>query len=254
MNSLRVLFVDRDSPESEQICSVLAGASHLVLPAANLDEACEALFVQKFDAVLLGSSVPHNGLPEFSARLRQFEDNRRASEHIPILSLSPQRRDAAPRDSVVNGYLSEPFEPNAFAEAVESLARAINSEGATGGGESANLAIFEPEEFREQVGQDPDLLAEIIDLFLAESQDQVRAMGQALASGDYGQLRKQAHTIKGSLGSLHAARARSRAQQLEAAAAGENAEACRALLRKLESDLEILKPELVAMRDESGPR
>jgi HPt (histidine-containing phosphotransfer) domain-containing protein/CheY-like chemotaxis protein len=254
MNSLRVLFVDRDSPESEQICSVLAGASHLVLPAASLDEACEALFVQKFDAVLLGSSLPQKGLPEFGAKLRQFEDNLRASEHIPILSLSPRRQGSAPRDSVVNGYLPEPFEPAAFAEAVESLAKAINSAGAIGGDRGANLAIFEPQAFREQVGQDPDLLAEIIDLFLSETKDQIQSMGEALASGDYGLLRKQAHTIKGSLGSLHAPRARSRAQQLEGAAANESSESCRGLLSALEADLEILKPELMAMRDGIGPR
>lgn len=252
MSSLRVLFVDRDARESEQICSVLARASHLVLPASSLDEAGEALSLQKFDAVLLSPSVINDGLPEFGARLRQLQQAHRSADRIPVLCLSSDPQ-TAPTDSansrpVVDAYLGQPFEPAAFADAVNNLAKAISHNASAPDAPAMELPVFELEEFQEQVGHDPDLASEIIDLFLSESEHQLPAMRDALARGDYLQLRPLAHTIKGSFGSLHAPCARARAQQLETAAAQADAELCSTLLDALEADLEALKPELVSLR------
>jgi HPt (histidine-containing phosphotransfer) domain-containing protein/CheY-like chemotaxis protein len=252
MSSLRVLFVDRDARESEQICSVLAGASHLVLPASSLDEAGEALSLQKFDAVLLSPSVITDGLGEFGARLRQLEESHGSTDRIPVLCLSAESakesKESANSRCVVDAYLPEPFEPVAFADAVSNLAKAVS--GCTSGSITAGkeLPVFEADEFQEQVGHDAELAAEIIDLFLSESGHQMPAMRDALERRNYLQLRPLAHTIKGSFGSLHAPRARARAQQLETAAGQCNAELCSTLLDALEADLEALKPELLALR------
>ena len=252
MSSLRVLFVDRDARESEQICSALSGASHLVLPASSLNEAGEALSLQKFDAVLLGRSVISDGLQEFGAKLRQLEQTQRSMDRVPILCISsePQASSVASPETggIVDAYLPEPFEPAAFADAVSNLAKAVSRGASVHDVAGAELPVFELSEFQEQVGHDPELAAEIIDLFLSESDHQVPAMRDALTRGDYAQLRPLAHTIKGSFGSLHAPRARSRAQQLETAAAQENAELCKPLLDALEADLEALKPELLKLR------
>lgn len=256
MNSLRVLFVDRDQCESEQICSALTEASHLVLPAGSLDEAGEALLLQKFDAVLLSPSVTADGLSEFGARLRQLEHTQRSADRIPILCISPEPESAlsvsSNSDHVVDGYLPGPFEPAAFADAVTNLAKAVSGRLSTDEASAMGLPVFELDEFQEQVGYDADLAAEIIDLFLSESDHQVPAMRAALASRDYSQLRPLAHTIKGSFASLHAPRARARAQQLETAAAEKNAELCDTFLGALEADLETLKPELLVLRTGGG--
>jgi HPt (histidine-containing phosphotransfer) domain-containing protein len=216
MNSLRILVVHRDREKSEQICSALTSASHLALPAHSLEEACEALSVQKFDAVLVGPTVAESCLEQLRQRF-----------HVPAL------------------YLTEPFEPAAFAAAVSG------GESRESGGEE--LTVFELEQFQEQVGHDPELAAEIIDLFFSESSQQMPAMQDALGRGDYSRLRTVAHTIKGSFGSLHAPCARARAQKLETAAAEENANLCGTLLQALEADLEVLKPKLVAARGGGVP-
>lgn len=253
MSSLRVLFVDRDLRESEQICSALAEASHSVLAASSLDEAGEALSLQKFDAVLLSPSVISDGLPEFGAKLRHLEQAQRSADHIPVLCLSSESQpsDSSNSRRVVDAYLPEPFEPAAFANAVSNLAKAVNRDAFVQ--EDTGLPVFELDEFQEQVGHDSDLAAEIIDLFLAESAHQVPAMRDALTHRNYAQLRPLAHTIKGSFGSLHAPCARARAQHLETAAAHEDAELCNTLLDALEADLEALKPELLALRAGGGP-
>jgi HPt (histidine-containing phosphotransfer) domain-containing protein len=60
-----------------------------------------------------------------------------------------------------------------------------------------------------------------------------------------------AHTIKGSLGSLHAARARSHAQELELAAKRRQEDVCWTSLAALESDLAELEQELLVLRQVS---
>ena len=74
MKSLRVLLVGKDPGQGERISSLLSGAQHAVLPASGLEEAFEALEVQKFDAVLLLSQVPARraGTPDEVAAAVRF--------------------------------------------------------------------------------------------------------------------------------------------------------------------------------------
>lgn len=251
MSSLRVLVIEADPCESERLCSALAGANHTVLPTADLEEASEALSIQKFDAVLLGHRFPPNGLSGFCAALRQLEQNQRAAERIPVVSLSAQSL-SPPLESFIHARLSEPFEPAEFAGTLRNLAKSAGSDGTDIEPDGCALPVFQPEEFMQQIGQDADLACEIIDLFLTESGVQMPAMTEAVSRGDYAELRSLAHTIKGSFASLYALRARHRAQQLETAATNEDGQHCRSCLALLEGDLIVLKTHLGAFRPNSS--
>ena len=96
---------------------------------------------------------------------------------------------------------------------------------------------------------DRELAVEIINLFLDECIGQVSEMQQALADGNLPLLSRVAHTIKGSLGSLHASRSRFCAQELELAAKHGEGESCGPLLDKLIGELAALRPELIQLRD-----
>jgi HPt (histidine-containing phosphotransfer) domain-containing protein len=109
--------------------------------------------------------------------------------------------------------------------------------------------IFDPEELKAQVAYDYDLLIEVIDLFLSEQITQMTDMQGALANEEYDRLYLIAHTIKGSLASLHAGVGRLRAEELESAAKERNHERCLHLLLVLKRDLETLEPALLHLRD-----
>jgi HPt (histidine-containing phosphotransfer) domain-containing protein len=111
------------------------------------------------------------------------------------------------------------------------------------------LPILEPEKFEEQVGNDNELMVEIIDLFLEERKGQVLEMQKCVAGSDWDCLSKIAHTIKGSLASLHASRARSRAQELETFSRNSQIDASIRAHRLLLIDLEALEPELLELKD-----
>lgn len=256
MNSLRVLLIESDPDQSRRIASTLTDAKHEVLPTRGFEEASDALQIQKFDAVLLGSPIPANGIAEFAAKLKELEKSQRVSSKIPVLSCSADLKASAwsaVRDTPVDAYLPERFEADAFAEAVSELSRAVTHPGkAAQAASSPELQIFDPEQFQAQVAFDRDLMVEIIDLFLVERVDQINEMRHALETGDYDRLSRVAHTIKGSLSSLHAPQARAHAQELEFAAKHREAQVCRFSLAALEQDLEMLEPPLLALRNSSN--
>jgi HPt (histidine-containing phosphotransfer) domain-containing protein/CheY-like chemotaxis protein len=257
LNRLRVLLVDTDAHKSQIISSRLAGANHTVLPLRGLEEASEALCNQKFDAVVLGSRLPADGVAEFTGKLRTLEMNQRASSRTAIFSISPDLGDGSgwqlSEDIAVDGFLSERFEAEALMTAVASLARAVCSPNDSAEDSvSSNLPIFEPEKFKEQVAYDRDLLIEIIDLFLTEQLIQIREMQDALTNREYDRLYLTAHTIKGSLASLHAAVGRLRAEELESAAKDHNQQHCEQLLSVLKRDLQTLEPALLQLRESSS--
>ncbi len=234
--ALRLLLVEGDPREAERISSALVNASHTVLPATNFQEASEALDIQKFDAVVLGRALHAQEMVEFTSKLRALERSQRASMQTPVLSLP------------------EPFEPATLTSTIGNLLRAVGGNAQTGTIECPDLPVLEPEGFLDQVAYDRDLLVEIIDLFFAERERQIPDMESALAAGEYDRLQKVAHTIKGSLGSLHATRARWYAQSLETAAKERKPAECRRLLTSFEQELDRLNPELLALRNSTEPR
>ena len=246
MNSLRLLLVDGSSEKSDEISTRLASANHTVLPTAGLDEAGEALFVEQFDAVLLASSFPANSMADFTAKLRRVEQSQRAAIRIPVLGLG----SSLSNESCCDGHVEEPIDPVALTGAVRSLAAALGRPMELKvASEVDNLPILEPDKFEEQVGFDNELMVEIIDLFLEERKGQLAGMEDCIANKDWDSLSKIAHTIKGSLGSLHASRARARAQELETAARQGQADVSLRAHHHLVRDLEVLEPELLELRD-----
>jgi two-component system sensor histidine kinase/response regulator len=248
MNSLRVLLVDGGSEKCEEISTTLASANHTVLPAAGLEEAGEALFVEQFDAILLASSFPAQSLADFTAKLRRLEQSQSSETRIPVLALE------SVSDGGTDGSVQEPLNAMALTEAVRRLGQALSRQTDRGlASADDKLPVLEPEKFEEQVGYDNELMVEIIDLFLAESKKDVSNMNASVASCNWDSLSKIAHTIKGSLASLHAARARATAQELESAAKDEQIEVSVRAFHQLVKDLRVLEPRLLELRETVSP-
>jgi HPt (histidine-containing phosphotransfer) domain-containing protein/CheY-like chemotaxis protein len=251
IHALRFLLIHGDPEGADRLASLLATAHHVVVATPNLAEATEALCIERFDAIVLDAALPLAEVAEFSAGLRRIEE-RQGLARIPVVSISSEtavnsslERDRAAWDA----WLQEPLDPAALTEAVTRLAQAVGHPAAQPAAVASESPILEPEEFEEQMGGDRELMVEIIDLFFEERQRQVAEMRHALASGNFTQLSRLAHTIKGSLGSLRATRARWGAHELESTAAGGDANRCRESFSSFEQDLTELEPELRLLRD-----
>ncbi len=252
IHALRFLLIHGDPGGADRLASLLAAAHHVVVATPNLAEATEALCIERFDAIVLdAAALPLAEVAEFAAGLRRIEE-RQGLARIPMISISSEtavNSSVEPDHAAWDAWLQEPLDPAALTEAVTRLAQAVGHPAAQPAAAASESSVLEPEEFEEQMGGDRELMVEIIDLFFEERQRQVTEMRHALASGNFTQLSRLAHTIKGSLGSLRATRARWGAHELESAASGGDANRCRESFSSFEQDLTELEPELRLLRE-----
>lgn len=247
VDTLRVLLVG--SPERlKAITGALSAGGHEVMPVDSISEASEALLIQRFDAVLLGE-LPPGQVASLTSQIRDIERRTNAPGHIPVLSVVPDNSTVSGAgDAAIDGYVAESVDPDTLTLAIHRLASAIGAAPVEGRPLADSLPILDVANLKEQVAYDDELLVELIDLFLSERIRQVEEMRQCFAAGQFDQLSRVAHTIKGSLGSLHALAAKANAQGLETASREHDAVRSQGFLAALELDLDALEDELLKVR------
>lgn len=235
-----------------ELSGALTRAGHFVHTVADLSEATEVLLEQQFDAVLLPGDLAASEVVEFASAIRQFESQTNA-RHTPLLFVSEQEAsDIKPSEiSGIDGVVPESMDPDSLTLAIARLASALAVDRAAPApvALAPELPILDVEELKAQVAFDNELLIELIDLYLSERVKQSAEMEAALASRDYPALARVAHTIKGSLGSLHATAARATSQGLELAARERDQDKCCDFLPALERQLDLLEEHLLSLRE-----
>jgi two-component system sensor histidine kinase/response regulator len=235
---MRVLVVGNANP----IAKHLQDVGHCVTPVDECGGAVQALQFQRYDAVVLGRDVRPGELATLSQQVREI--NRRSSAHTAVLGVTSQRVPGHSAD--LDGYLPDQAGPEALSAALTHLSMGTQLAERLDGSQQ-ELPVLRPEELQEQVAYDSELLLELIDLYFEERRRQSAEMRQALEEGDFQKLSRLAHTIKGSLGNLHAPSAHAEAQLLELAAGDKNSIACGPLFGSLERKLDLLETELNAL-------
>ncbi len=239
-NTLRVLVVGVDPGQVNQICARLASANHSVLAANGLEEASEALEIQRFDAILLDTHIEPEAIRRFTEKLRAMEAGQRQPGRAAIFSFHCGTETAEMHNFQPDAYLAPNFDPATLAKTIAELSRTASSQPAP----DAQFPVFDLEKLKSQAGNDPELMTEIAGLFLSDHITQMAQMRQALDNKDYAQLSYLAHTLKGSFGTLGGVLCWHRAQQLELAAKRGDEAACRDSFRLLEAGLATLLPHL----------
>ncbi len=244
MIDLRILLVDEDERCAGRLQACLESAPHLIVPVSNLEEAAEALLIQKFEVIMIGSGQPTEQLSTFVTRLRTLEAQQTAGPQIAVISCTSELAGL----SSLDGCLPEDFDAAELSRLLAGVAKASVTSPADGAASDGRV-IFDPERFAEQCANEADLMIEIIDLFAEECGREMPEMMQALESGEFDRLSRVAHTIKGSLGSLHASVAWRQAEELETASKAGDLSLCIDALEKLESHLGELNRHLAGFRE-----
>ena len=94
---------------------------------------------------------------------------------------------------------------------------------------------------------EPDLVVELIDLYLESAPRMVAAAREAAATGDGPSLRRAAHNLRGGSASLGARRLAALCEEIEAAGCGPSREAA-ALAARLEEEFERARRSFEAER------
>jgi signal transduction histidine kinase/DNA-binding response OmpR family regulator len=220
----QVLVVEDHKVNQKVILSLLTKFGLTPSLAENGQKALEAMANQHFDLVLMDCQMPVMDGYEATRLLREKE---KASNtlHTPVIALTAHAGDGQYEKCISAGmddYISKPIERSKLAEvlsqwldgssgeiAEDNADKIIESKPDTGWDELGAL---------EKLDNDEELLAELIELFIAEIPTQVSELKKAQAQGDLPSLADSAHAIKGMAGHFCATAIISLAAELEDAA------------------------------------
>jgi two-component system sensor histidine kinase/response regulator len=252
--SLNVLLAE-DNPVNQKLAiRILEKAGHNVTLAANGREVLKALEQARppdFDVVLMDIQMPEMDGVEAAAAIRDGEKFSR--RHLPIIAMTANAmRGDRERylDGGMDGYISKPINsPGLFAEIERCLAEVKRNtamaKNPSQHGEQLNRASL-----LERVEGDQELLAEMIQLFLADAPQLIDAMRKALLQGDMVLLERAAHSLKGAAGNMSAEVTVGAALRLEQSAKKGDAESSKANLVALEGAIQRLLPVLADLCQE----
>ncbi len=223
---------------------------------ANGKEAVEILEMVPFDLVFMDCQMPEMDGYEATAEIRRRESD--STKHIPIVAFTAHTmRGDRERclEAGMDDYIPKPVK-------AADLKRVLQKW--QGGATAAAGAEPDPEEKKEaetsvdqavldqlrELNEDgePDILTELIDLFLRDTPPRLVALKDAIKEGDAQAISQTAHTLKGSSASLGATRLAALNAELEKKAAHGSLEEASGVLAQLDNEFERVRHVLESKR------
>jgi CheY-like chemotaxis protein len=240
---LRILLAEDNAVNRQVAQLTLARLGYEADAVENGLEALEVLRAKSYDLVLMDIEMPEMDGLEASRRIHA-EWN--AEERPRIVAMTA---NAMPGDremclaAGMDDYLSKPIRSEELAAALDRSRPGLAPEPADqGGGELVDQEALM--RLREATG-DEEFVNQLVETFLEEAPSLLKALSEAIGSGDVVSLRRTAHTLKSNARTFGAERLGTRCQELEAlarsGAIGEDAER---LERGIKHDLADVSAEL----------
>ena len=258
--SLNILLAEDNLANQKLACRLLEKRGHRVAVVADGRAVLEALEKERFDLVLMDCQMPVMDGYEATSAIRRQEQH--SGEHIPVVAMTAHAIKGDREKCLAVGmddYISKPIHRERLYEVVERMARRETGEPAAGrdeqstpAGSSGEFKSIDPERIHQLVSDDAELLNEVAEIFLVESEQLLHTIQDCLASGDAGQLCEAAHSIKGAVGNFGAQEAYDAAQDVEEASRSKNFDALGGGVEVLEDRLKKVRDELAQLVSDEG--
>jgi two-component system, sensor histidine kinase and response regulator len=201
------VLVAEDNPISQQVARrMLESLGCRVDIAASGMEVLEASRDHRYDLVFMDCQMPEMDGYEATRTLRAEEDGAR---HTPVVALTAGAMEGDAQrclDAGMDAYLTKPVRLDDFRSA---LARWVPEPAEEESEPVVDLTVM-PALHGDRAGS-------LVELFLTTSQTQLEAMHRSAADGEVQELRRLAHSMRGSAVYLGAARLAARCEALERA-------------------------------------
>jgi two-component system sensor histidine kinase/response regulator len=171
--------------------------------AANGREAVEALARRPYDLVFMDCQMPVMDGYAATAEIRRREGTSRHTSIVAMTAHAIEGERAKCLAAGMDDYLSKPVKRSGLQAAVERWLEAPDGEGArVAAPEPAALAQIEPgpvdlDHLNELVGNDPEVMRDVVTLYVNETERQLQALEAAFAAGAAGEVALIAHKILG---------------------------------------------------------
>ena len=240
--SLRVLLAE-DNPVNQTLAMrILERLGHKVQVADNGKEAIR-LAQEHFDVILMDVQMPEMDGLEATTAIRVAEAG--TGRHVPIVAMTAHAMKGDKERCLsagMDGYLSKPIRIDELRQAMSAVCKTGNEVQAPE--QKSFRAIGQLELLLDSVMGDRALLAEMAELWLADSARQEKQIRDGLDSGDAMMIQSAAHALKGSVGTFQASAAQEAANQLETFAKIGDLNAARKVFDRLSTQIDLVRNDL----------
>lgn len=227
----RVLLVD-DHAVNRRLGGLLLKKVGLEFEMAeNGLEAFNMVREGNYDVVLMDCRMPEMDGFEATAHIRQLEDDRRATPIVALTASATHDDREACLSAGMDDFLSKPLDANKLYEVLGRFIQVAEPDEEKPPEQERELV--EIWRLRDLTGNDPDLMYEMIQLFLVETEQGVKKCREALHQEDAAAMRAAAHGVKGACANMGIPRMEDVAAQLEDMAEAENLEEAGAAFAQL---------------------
>ena len=218
LSGRRVLLVEDNIINQRVASGLLASTRCVVEVAGNGQEALDALAAQRYDFALMDMQMPIMGGLEATERIRSGEAV--SGGHLPIIGLTANAMRGDREmclEAGMDGYIAKPVRKGALFGEIARLGLGITGEVVASDDDATppdgpdGAPVLDPgplEELKMLEGEVDFSVSVVVGLFLDEGANMVAAMRQALTAANGPDLKREAHTLKGSgrdLGTLRLA-------------------------------------------------
>lgn len=256
LRRLRVLVAEDNHVNRQFVTRVLQKRGHTMVTAENGQQAVDTIArVQPghVDVVLMDVQMPELDGLTATVLIRQRERQIGAHVHVPIVAMTAHAMTGDRERCLAAGmddYVSKPIRPRELVDAVERAAKKRQGEGGAVAGPDpmSPEVVFDLTRARARLGGDGQLLNELIAIFRIEAPILMAAVQKTVADRDDEALRRAAHALKGTLGTLDAPRASGAAARLEEAARQADRSRIVTAVADLEHEMSALQRAIAAAR------
>ena len=248
----RVLIAEDNTTNQLVALGILKKFGLAADTVANGAEAVHVLERVPYDLVLMDVQMPEMDGLQATARIR---DPRSAvlDHDVPIVAMTAHAMQGDREQCLAAGmddYVAKPVEPRALAEVLARWLGPDTTDAVATAVEEvidvteSTLPVLDRETLVERLFGDPDLVAEILDVFRDDVPSKLTGLRDALAQSDVETVTRLAHTVKGAAANVCAEALREVAMQVEHASREGDLERAASMLDALDAEFERFRIEI----------
>jgi len=249
--SLKILLAEDNPVNQLTATTMLQKLGHTIEVANNGKEACEMVAQNEYDLVFMDVQMPELDGLEATGKIRESEED--TDRHIPIVAMTAHAMKGDQERCLAAGmddYISKPIRRKEVAEIIVKVAARFFKSVEMDEGQAASTAdIYDSEALMEEFEGDKEILAKIFEIFERDCDDRMPRISAAIQARDAELLEREAHTIKGGMGTCFAKTGFETANTLEQMGREGDFRDAEATFKKLESDLASLRKALRKLID-----
>ena len=248
---LNILLAEDNLINQKLAVKLLSTRGHTVHVANNGQEAVNCVQAAEYDVVLMDLQMPVMGGIEACTHIRAMESGKRYQPIVAMTAHAMQRDKDLCLAAGMDGFVTKPVR---IEDLMSEIERVTNPETAPRAVEPAPQPVpsdgglfFDLAGTLERLGDDPELLREVAQIYVDSVTAQLENIGSALERGALEDVYREAHSLKGATATFEAktvvaavAEVESCGRRGDAAAANAAFGPMKALVGRLQVELEAL--------------